>query len=142
MQTIELFSCTKSFSKVAKRRGHSTFTIDNDPCLKPDQVIDILLLKAKDLPKVDILWASPPCTAFSTASMGRHWGGGFRAYIPISETAVIGQKMVKKTIRIIQQTKPRWWFIENPRCVLRKLPFMLRLQKKLGVVRHTVTYCQ
>ena len=35
MQTVELFCGTKSFSKVAARLGHRTFTLDNDPALIP-----------------------------------------------------------------------------------------------------------
>ena len=34
------------------------------------------------------------------------------------------------------------WFIENPRGMLRKMPFLLRLMEDTGGRRHTVTYCQ
>ena len=42
MNTLELFSGTKSFSKVAKRLGHNIFTIDNQKKLNPDLVMDLL----------------------------------------------------------------------------------------------------
>ena len=41
MQTIELFSGTKSFSAVARRFGHKTFTVDNDNSFSPDLCKDI-----------------------------------------------------------------------------------------------------
>lgn len=142
MNTIELFSGTKSFSRVMQKHGHSIFTIDNDINLEPELCLDMLTLR-DDLPgmytydKIDLLWASPPCTAFSVASIGTHWGGGHRAYQPKTEKAIQGVELVQKTLDIIQESKPTcWWFIENPRGVLRKLPLMQ------GMIRHTVTYCQ
>lgn len=137
MKTIELFAGTKSFSKVMHKHGYTTLTIDVDPIFDCDISIDIRdinLLKEGD--QVDILWASPPCTAFSVASIGTHWTGGVRAYVPRTTQAKLGIELVKHTLRLIEDTKPRWWFIENPRGVLRKMPFMD------GMFRHTITYCQ
>ena len=58
MKTIELFSGTKSFSKVAKELGHETFTIDNDQKLEPDKVASIMDI---EIPLgIDMLWSSPP----------------------------------------------------------------------------------
>jgi site-specific DNA-cytosine methylase len=137
MKTIELFSGTKSFSKVAEELGHETYTIDNDPKLDPDMLIDIAYLNPTLLRKnVDILWASPPCTAFSVASIGHYWKGGKCAYIPKTDSAITAQNLVKKTIEIINVLQPRYWFIENPRGVLRKMDFMKDFR------RVTVTYCQ
>lgn len=139
MNTIELFSGTKSFSKVAEKLGHSTLTIDNNPKLLPNITADIIEL---NMPKVwfDVLWASPPCTGFSVASIGSHWTGGREAYIPKSDTARLGIALVKRTIEIInfyKRINPNLiWFIENPMGVLRKMPFMQSLK------RNTVTYCK
>ena len=139
MKTIELFSGTKSFSKVAAGiYGMSTWTFDMNPDLEPDTTMDIRKVPMK-LFKVlspDILWASPPCTAFSVASIGTHWTGGRNAYIPKTQVAKDAQELVKHTLRIIKYVKPRWWFIENPRGILRKMSFMQ------GLHRITVTYCQ
>ncbi len=41
MKTVELFSGTKSFSKVARSFGHSIFTVDNEESLNPDWCGDI-----------------------------------------------------------------------------------------------------
>lgn len=137
-QTIELFCGTKSFSRVAHARGFDVFTVDNNRSLLPSLVADIRDLKASDLPPEPlILWASPPCTCFSVSSIGRHWTGGTDAYIPNSRQSLEAQEIVRKTISLIYEIRPTWWFIENPRGMLRMMPFM----QNLGV-RHTVTYCQ
>lgn len=78
MKTIELFSGTKSFSKVAKSKCFETFTIDNNKDLNPNLILDLssnVMFErlAIDFNKMDIVWASPPCTAFSVASIGKNW---------------------------------------------------------------------
>jgi hypothetical protein len=147
MNTIELFSGTKSFSKVMQKYGHKTITIDNNVDLDPDINLDILNINFDDLDfyfyNKDILWASPPCTAFSVASIGKNWTGGKNQYIPKTEKAKLGISLVKKTISLIQQTKPKYWFIENPRGVLRKLiDKMFEEQGVTNYRRVTLTYCQ
>jgi hypothetical protein len=137
MKTVELFAGTKSFSKVMQREGHSILTFDNELKLEPDICKDIFSTTSTDLPEnIDMLWASPPCTTFSVASIGHHWSGGKEAYVPKTEEAKRGIKIVEKTIETIKESKPKWWFIENPRGVLRKLAVMKGLERK------TVTYCQ
>jgi hypothetical protein len=42
LKTVEIFSGTKSFSKVAASRGHTIFTVDNNPKLSPTLVYDLL----------------------------------------------------------------------------------------------------
>ena len=133
-QTIELFCGTKSFSKVAEQKGYKTFTVDNNTIHNPDVTIDILDLKPNDLPKNPfILWASPPCTAFSVASISSSWCG---EYCPKRVESALGMAYVLKTLELIKILKPTYWFIENPRGVLRKMAFMKDLTK------HTITYCQ
>lgn len=50
MKTLELFSGTKSFSKVMAKHGHTTFTVDNDPKLEPDLVEWVEDLRIDQLP--------------------------------------------------------------------------------------------
>lgn len=129
MRTIEIFSGTKSFSKIAHGRGHNTITIDNDPKLQPD--IEMSIMDAVRI-KADILWASPPCQGFSVAAIGSNWTGGPRGYIPKSDSARLSIALAQKTIEIIEQSKPTWWFIENPRGLLRKMTFMEDFLKRAG----------
>jgi len=133
MRILELFSGTESFSKIAKARGHEVFTIDNNPKFNPDLCKDILDLTDDDIPFIpDVIWASPPCTFFSVASIGKHWN---KDNTPKTEQAELGIKIVKATIKIIEYLNPKFVFIENPRGKLRKLNL-------IPFKRDTVTYCQ
>lgn len=140
MKTVELFCGTKSFSTVAEKLGHETFTIDNDSSFNPDYRCEIQCLDRIGI--YDILWASPPCEGFSVASIGANWTGGKRGYIPKSDSARMSIILAKKTTELVEQGRPKWWFIENPRGLLRKMPFMEEFLKRTGGVRHTVSYCQ
>lgn len=135
MKILELFSGTESFSKVARARGHQVFTIENNPDFKPSLCKNILDVNIKDIPfKPDVIWASPPCTCFSVASIGSSWCGN---YHPKRTETALGMAYVLKTLDLIKKLKPKFFFIENPRGVLRKMAFMDELP-----IRNTVTYCQ
>jgi len=131
MKILELFCGTKSISKVFKEKGHEVLTIDNNPSHKPDICIDILKLNKLKF-KPDIIWASPPCQTFSMAGNGNNYTN----FMPNNVNAALGLAYVLKTIEIIKELKPKYWFIENPMGYLRKFPFMLKFH------RNTVTYCQ
>ena len=134
MKILELFSGTESFSKIARERGHEVFTIDMDRSFNPSLCKDILDVEIKDIPfKPDIIWASPPCTCFSVASIGSSWIGN---YHPKRVETALGMAYVLKALKLIKQLEPKFWFIENPRGVLRKMAFMENLP------RRTLTYCQ
>ncbi len=137
MKLLELFAGSKSIGKQASKLGIEVFSSDINNFDGIDYVVDILNFDVKKIPfKPDIIWASPPCTSFSVASIGHHWTGGKGAYIPKTDGARLGLKLVEKTIEIINHFKPKHWFIENPRGVLRKMEIMKDLK------RNTVTYCQ
>lgn len=139
MNVLELFAGTGSFSNVVRSNGHTAFLSDYDNTFDVDYVVDILEFDLSRLPsKPDIIWASPPCETFSVASLGHHWTGGKGAYIPKTDSAIQGQEYVKKAIAIIKELKPKYWVIENPRGMLRKMPFMQEFEQ----YRHTVIYCQ
>lgn len=137
MKILELFAGSRSFSKIAEARGHEVFTTDYKAFEGIDLVADFLDVKASDIPfKPDIIWASPPCTGFSVAAIGHHWTGGVGAYIPRTDTAKNGIKLLDHTLKIIGELQPTYWFIENPRGLMRKMPQVESLN------RNTVTYCQ
>jgi len=141
MKVLELFAGSRSIGKVAKKLNYKVFSSDIEQFGGIDYITDILDFDYNTVPFIpDVVWASPPCTGFSVASISHHWKGGKKAYIPKSDTSRLGIKLVKKTIEIIEHYKklnPKLiWYIENPRGVLRKLDFMQDLP------RHTVTYCQ
>ena len=137
MKVLELFAGSRSIGKVAEELGYEVFSTDIEPFEKIDYVVDIFdfdVLKVRFKP--DIIWASPPCTGFSVASIGHNWIKENDKYIPKSETARQGMRIVIKTIEIINYFYPEYYFIENPRGMLRKMQFIQNLK------RHTVTYCQ
>ena len=134
MKVLELFAGSRSFSKVAEEFNHDTFSVDINDFDNIDYVTDILDFDFSKIPfKPDVIWASPPCTYFSVASIGHHWN---KDNTPKTKEAVIGCKIVNKTIEIIKHFNPDYFFIENPRGKLRKLDFMQYFD------RTTVTYCQ
>ena len=134
IKVLELFAGSRSFSKVAEELGHETFAVDIKDFENIDYVTDILDFDVDKIPfSPDIIWASPPCTYFSVASIGHHW---HQNHTPKTKEAVLGCEIVKKTIEIINYFQPDYFFIENPRGKLRKLDFMRYFQ------RATVTYCQ
>lgn len=136
MNIVELFAGTCSLSNAAEG-VHRTFTSDIDPEFNTDYTVDIMDFDTSEVPfEVDFLWASPPCETFSVASIGHHWTGGRRGYIPKSEASEAGIDRVKKTLEPIDDLNPKYFIIENPRGLLRKMPFMQNLY------RYTVTYCQ
>lgn len=134
LKILELFSGTGSFSNVAKERGHEIFTIELDKKFKPSLCKNILDITIKDIPfKPDVIWASPPCTTFLVASIGKSWCGN---YCPSRTETALGMAYVLKTLELIKQLKPKYFIIENPRGVLRKMAFMNNLH------RVTPWYCQ
>lgn len=82
MIIFDFFSGTGSSTQAFKDAGHTVISFELDNYFEATEHVDIFLLNAKDLIKKygqpDFVWASPPCTAFSVASIGHHWlqGGG------------------------------------------------------------------
>lgn len=136
MKILELFSGTESFSRVARFKGHQTFTIDNNHIFKPSLCKDILEVSIHDIPyefdTPDILWASPPCTSFSQMAVSAHWN----YFEPRSSFAKLSIEMIRKTLKLIDEIQPRFWFIENPRSILRKFPEMQLPRKELCYCRY------
>ena len=135
MKVLELFSGTGSVGKVCKEKGWEVVSLD---LKNADINIDILKWDYKVFaPETfDIIWASPPCTGFSVAAIGRNWEKTETDAIPKTDTARLGIELVRQTIQIIDHFQPKYFFIENPRGMLRTLQIMQRFK------RQGVTYCQ
>lgn len=138
MKVLELFAGSRSIGKAAEELGMEVFSSDLLPFDGIDYACDIREFDLSKLPfQPDIVWASPPCTAFSVASIGRHWKGSSKGnYAPYTDTARLGLELLDATINLIEQINPKFFFIENPRGLMRKMPQLENLY------RHTVTYCQ
>ncbi len=137
MKVLELFAGSRSIGKVADRLAFDVYSSDIEQFGGIDYVTDILDFDVTKIPfKPDIIWASCPCTAFSVAAIGKNWTKVGDDYIPKNPRAEFGLKLVQKTLEIIEHFKPTYFFIENPRGMLRKMPIMSDLP------RQGVTYCQ
>ena len=138
MKVLELFAGSRSFSKVAEEMGMETYTTDRESFDNIDQVCDIfdfdLDRMYDEFGSPDIIWASPPCTFFSVASIGHHWN---KDHTPKTENAKLGMKIVAETLWIIKMLNPKYCYIENPRGKLRKLSVITNEP----YFRKTVTYC-
>ena len=142
IKVLELFAGSRSFSKVAETYGLKTYTSDFKSFDNIDQVCDIFKFNLDKCVEMlggypDIIWASPPCTYFSVASIGHHWNPD---HTPKTENAKLGVKIVQRTMGIIHKIllkNPKaYYIIENPRGKLRKLNLINPYEMK------TVTYCQ
>jgi hypothetical protein len=141
---LDLFCGTKSLKKPAEDLGFDYFGIDIDPQFEPDLVADIndfyfFSSHEKWLPRTPyIIWASPPCTHFSVASIGKNWIKNKKGDpIPKTEQANEAITLVYRTLLLINNIHHRWWFLENPRGMLRNFETM---QNRYEM--DTVTYCQ
>lgn len=138
---VELFSGSGQVSAAARAAGFSTVTVDIVKKYQPDVCIDIENLRKSQLPQNPFaLWASIPCTVFSTLNNHNHFEKvsiGYRQYHykPITKDARKALRLVNKTIQIIKKIRPTYFFIENPRGTLRHLE-----QMKFAPYRRTVSY--
>lgn len=137
MRVLELFCGTKSISHAFERQGHTTFTVDNDPQHEADLCMDIMDFKPDMVPwPPDVVWASPPCNCFSTNVIYLNWRMSAGRSVPARPECEAAIEVVKHTLNIIRVLDPKYWFMENPRA-------LLRMQKLMrGLPRRTVTYCQ
>ncbi len=142
MKMLELFSGEGLLSCVFREHGHECMTLDFNPDYKPDICIDILQFTPEMLGDFipDVIHASPECRCFSVASIGHHWTGGKCAYIPKTEDAKTGLRMVEKMFEIINGLGPKVIYIENPVGLMRKLPLLEEFGNKN--YHHVITYCQ
>ena len=138
---FDFFAGTGSSTQAFADAGDTVITFELDPFFTVTETVNIMDLTVEGLlekyGQPDFVWASPPCQAFSVASIGHHWANGGDNPTPKTELAEYNQLLVAKTKELIFGLKPKQGFlIENPRGMLRKLPVVADLP------RRTVTYCQ
>ena len=138
MNVLELFAGSRSIGNAAELLGHNVFSVDWQNFDKIDLAIDIQELKKEDVPFIpDMIWASPDCTTYSIAACSTHRNNSVE---PKSNYAIKCDQVNKHFISLIDEwllINPNMvFFIENPRGMLRKMPFMQKFK------RHTIWYCQ
>lgn len=143
MRLLELFCGTKSIGKEFEKLGWEVVSLDFDPQFNATITTDILTVPDDYFSGFDVVWASPPCNAFSVAVIGRNWN---HDHTPKNDTARKGLAILEKTIAIIKHVDPKMFWIENPRGKMRKMPIMEQysVQNRKGewIPPATVTYCQ
>ena len=103
MRVLELFAGSRSIGNVCDDLGYNVFSSDINPFDNIDYVIDINKFDVSVVPFIpDFIWASPPCTYFSVASIGKHWN---KNNTPKSDNALKGVEYVKSTLKIINYFK-------------------------------------
>ena len=117
VKVLELFSGTGSVGKCCKELGWETVSVDL--ISESTHKCDIMDFDYKQYPKdsFDIVWGSPPCTNYSKLQDG--WLGRMRKgeiYTKdIQEKEMIqDDRLVLRTLEIIDYFKPEYYFIENP----------------------------
>ena len=144
MKVLELFAGTRSISKAFEKHGHETFSVEwNKDFENISMYADISTIKARDIIKLcggvpDVIWASPDCTTYSIAAISHHRRLNEETgnLDPVSEYAKFCDRTNRHVLDLINELKPKYYFIENPRGGMRKMDFMR------GLYRYTVTYCQ
>jgi hypothetical protein len=134
---LELFAGSRSVGKEAEKLGYEVFSSDINEFDGIDYAVDINKFDVSRVPFIpSVIWASPPCTYFSVASIGKHWN---KDHTPKSENALKGVEYVQSTLNIIEHFRKLnpslKFFIENPRGKLRKLSVVQELP------RTTIWYC-
>tara|TARA_A100000171_G_C2099788_1_gene129022 strand:+ start:32 stop:661 length:630 start_codon:yes stop_codon:yes gene_type:complete len=123
MKILELFSGTHSIGKEFEEC--EVISVDNDNKFKPTHLCDILEFDYKKYSNnyFDYIHASPPCIMYSQTQISmynrkkRHnvtgemiiWNKQIH-----EELMKISDKLVLKTLEIIEYFKPKYWTIENP----------------------------
>jgi site-specific DNA-cytosine methylase len=118
IKVLELFSGTRSIGKVCDQLGWDSVSVDL--ILPADHQVDIMDFDYKQFPKdyFDIVWASPPCTNYS--NLKKCWYGKKLKDGTIYNKELNkkdqddADKLVLKSLEIINYFNPEYWFIENP----------------------------
>lgn len=143
MKVLELFAGTRSIGKAFEASGHEVFSIEWDekhPNI--DWYTDILKVTPDDIRErfgsdISVIWASPDCTSYSIAAISHHRTREEDGHLaPKSDYAKFCDEVNQHVLRLIEELKPKYYFIENPRGGMRKMRWMLPLP------RYTVWYCK
>ena len=138
MNVLELFSGTGSVGKVCNEIGWNVISVDLE--LEATHKIDIMDFDYKQYPQdyFSMIWASPPCMNYSIVKncwLGRplkQLGGRIYTTEIREELRKESDKLVMKTLEIIEYFKPEIWFMENPdtsdlknRDIMKGLPYYI-----------------
>ena len=143
MKVLELFAGERCISKAFEAKGHETFTVEWDKSHEGISLYaDVSKLTAQEIlekfGRPDVVWLSPDCTTFSVAGISHHRRKNPVTGVPepISDYAKFCDECDQHALELIKELNPKFYFIENPRGAMRKMPWMQDLP------RYTITYCK
>lgn len=137
MNVLELFAGSRSIGKVGDKLGMNVFSIDWEKYEDIDLCIDVAKLKKEDVPFVpDFVWASPDCTTYSIAAISTHRNNTEPKSEYAKKCDTTNQHFISLIKEWLEINPDMVFFIENPRGMLRKMPWMQEFK------RHTIWYCQ
>lgn len=119
MKVLELFCGTKSVGKVCDQLGWESISVDMEKKFNPTHLCNIMDFDYKKYPKdyFDIVWGSPPCTQYSRLQdswIGRQRNGTIYTKEIQENNMKEADKLVLKTLEIIDYFDCEYWFMENP----------------------------
>lgn len=137
MKVLELFAGSRSVGKVAEQLGAKVFSVDWTAYEGIDLTIDVECLEIEHIPFIpDVIWASPDCTTYSIAAISTHRNGTEPKSAYAKKCDTTNQHVLRLIQKWLKLNPNMVFFVENPRGMLRKMPFMQAYD------RHTVWYCQ
>jgi len=125
MKCLELFSGTGSVGSVAKELGYEVVSLDRD--MEADIKCDIMDWDYTICPNkyFDVIWASPPCTEYSIAKT------------TAPRDIESANKIVQRTLDILEYFEAKYWIIENPQTGYLKDQIMM-----WGLPFKDIDYCK
>ena len=136
MNILELFAGSRSIGKVGDKLGMNVFSVDWEKYEDIDLCIDVAKLKKEDIPFVpDFVWASPDCTTYSIAAISTHRNNTEPKSEYAKKCDATNQHFISLIKEWLEINPDMVFFIENPRGMLRKMPWMQEFK------RHTIWYC-
>ena len=137
MKILELHAGSRSIGKAAEQLGHEVYSVDWTQYEGIDLQIDIELLTNMDIPFIpDMIWSSPDCTTYTIAAISTHRDGTTPKTLYAEKCDRVNQRFISLIKYWLSVNPNMVFFIENPRGMMRKMPFMQEFK------RHTVWYCQ
>jgi hypothetical protein len=137
MNILELFAGSRSIGKVGDKLGMNVFSVDWEKYEDIDLCIDVAKLKKEDIPFIpDFVWASPDCTTYSIAAISTHRNNTEPKSEYAKKCDTTNQHFISLIKEWLEINPDMVFFIENPRGMLRKMPWMQEFK------RHTIWYCQ
>lgn len=127
LSVLDLFAGLGGWSKPWRQAGHRVTTLDFDPRFECDYVADILDVAdlselERDAGRFDVVLASPPCEKFSVMTISRNWRTlASGEIVAQTDAARLALRIATHTFDLIERYAPRYYVVENPRGMLRRL---------------------